>query len=189
MYIQKYGDPYAKKYYIKRFVDCELNKTYTNNANTTYSFTWEFEKIPQGLTNISIIEPDAGSGYNSWYWKNITIYNPSLTECYSETAKNIANQCAEVLVKEGWQGGTDITCSVYDCDYNSNSGKWSMYVMIEFHGDIITANYYRADGYLNYNKYTNKFNFDPYYKNTKLRNYELGYGLLVASAVIYELSK
>lgn len=75
-YIQKYGEPYSTKYYIKKFVGNELNKRYTNKVYTTYDFTWEFENIPKGITNISIHEPEV-SGATSWYWKNITLNNPA----------------------------------------------------------------------------------------------------------------
>jgi len=76
MYIQKYGDIYSDKYYIKEFVNNELDKTYTCNGYTTYHFTWVFEKIPKGLTNISIIEPESSNG-TAWYWENISINNPA----------------------------------------------------------------------------------------------------------------
>ncbi len=76
MYIQEYGNPNSRKYYIKEFVGNELNKKYLNDSKTPYYFTWIFEKTPQWLTNISIIEPPTQEG-TPWYWKNIKLNNKS----------------------------------------------------------------------------------------------------------------
>lgn len=86
MYIQEYGNSYSTKYYIKEFVGNELDKIYTNNAYQTYNFTWIFEKVPAGLSNINIIEPLAPN-YVGWYWKNIVINNP-LSSSMSNFFKN-----------------------------------------------------------------------------------------------------
>lgn len=90
MYIQKYGEPYSSKYYIKEFVGCELDTKYKNKAYTTYHFTWKFEKIPKGLTNINILEPEA-SNATAWYWENITINNPNQYKSYSYSSNSLSD--------------------------------------------------------------------------------------------------
>lgn len=88
MYIQEYNNTNSKKYYIKEFAGNELDKKYKNLANTSYHFTWIFESIPKGLTNISIMEPET-PGSTAWYWKNIIINNPSSASMTNTSAPDV----------------------------------------------------------------------------------------------------
>ena len=110
------------------------------------------------------------------------------SQCYDYDAKRIASRCAYLIVEQAWQGGNEISTTVNNCYYNDGNGKWSFDVMIEFYGQL-SGNYYRTDGSLKYNIYTNEFNYYPSFKNQKLQDYEAFIGLIVTGAVIYKLSQ
>jgi hypothetical protein len=110
------------------------------------------------------------------------------SQCYDKNAKKIANVCAYMVVNKAWQGGNDISAKVENCSYDNDTGKWTMGVIIEFYGQL-TGDYYRSDGDLKYNEYTQQFTFYPRYKNKNLEGYEAFMGILVTGAIIYSLSK
>ena len=112
----------------------------------------------------------------------------SYSQCYDQNAKRTANRLAYMIVEQAWQGGDEITTTVNDCYYNDNTGKWSMNIIIEFYGQI-TRNYYRTDGNLKYNEYTNEYNFYPSYKNQKLQDYEAFQGLVGLTVIAIKLSQ
>jgi len=115
-YIKEYGKLYGPKYMIKRFVGKELDKIYSAEGGETYTLILEFQKIPAGITNIEVREPDDENGWEGWYWKNIKIKNPSSSN-YSYTP---TNNYSHKMLNEGYFGSGTL-----------NSGEktyWKYYV-------------------------------------------------------------
>lgn len=110
------------------------------------------------------------------------------SQCYDEDYKKLANILSYNLVNIAWSGGNNITTKVINCSYDSDIGVFKTDVIIEFYGQL-SGSYYRADGQLKYNKYTEKFYFDATYKNQNLLDYEAFIGIIQAGYIAYELSK
>lgn len=75
-YIKDYKNTYGAKYMITGFQGNELDKIYNVSKGESYVIVLEFEKLPKGITNIEIREPQVSGDWNPWYWSNIKINNP-----------------------------------------------------------------------------------------------------------------
>lgn len=76
MYIENYNVPGTARYNIVGFDGNKLNTIYQLEPYTEYNFTLQFEKIPGTWKDINIIEPST-TGYQSFYWKYISLDRPS----------------------------------------------------------------------------------------------------------------
>jgi hypothetical protein len=78
MYIENTASSYGRKCYISSFVDNALNTMYKLEPYTDYNFVLKFEQVPSSWTTVNIVEPPT-SGYEAWYWKNLSLISSSPT--------------------------------------------------------------------------------------------------------------
>lgn len=115
-------------------------------------------------------------------------FSATYGQCYDSTYKRVANLIAVDIVNNVYDGGSNISATINDCYYNTSNDVLTVDMIIEFYGQF-SGNYYRVDGYLHVNRYTEQYSFKPYYKNTNLTDYEGMIGVVLTAATIYSLSK
>lgn len=122
-YIQESNNAYGRKYYIKAFVDHQLDNIYRVYEGDSHSITFEFPKLPAGITKIDIREPDVEEGWNPFYWKNITINNLSNNIAYTSSS-------SYTQLQNGYYGHGNISSGQYSYyKYYVPQGKMAVFTL------------------------------------------------------------